>query len=110
MIFRNAQLIDKLFFGRYSIVYLKHGTMKSYGLVRVRRQYDIMFTRFLSSRPRCYVSYRVLRFIFLGPLDSQLLSELDSMLPGTLYSQLPNAGDSNLSGTLHFHLPTVLDF
>ena len=107
---RNAQLIDKLFFGRYSIVYLKHGTMMSYRLARVRGQYDVLFTRFLSNCPRCYVSYRVLRSIFLGALDSQLLSELDSMLPGTLYSQLPNAGDSNLPGTLHFHLPTVLDF
>jgi len=96
MILRNAQLIDKLFFGRYSIVYLKHGTMMSYRLARVRGQYDVLFTRFLSNCPRCYVSYRVLRSIFLGALDSQLLSELDSMLPGTGFPTV--RGDWRLSG------------
>jgi len=31
---RNAQLIEKLFFGQYSIAYLMRGTMKSYGPAR----------------------------------------------------------------------------
>ena len=31
MTMRNAQLIEKLFFGRYSIGYLTRGTIKSYG-------------------------------------------------------------------------------
>jgi hypothetical protein len=30
MTMRDAQLIEKLFFGRYSIGYLTRGTMKSY--------------------------------------------------------------------------------
>jgi hypothetical protein len=40
MTLRGAQLIEKLFFGRYPIAYLMRGTMKSYGPARWLDNYD----------------------------------------------------------------------
>jgi len=41
MTLRDVQFVEKLFFGQYSIAYLKHGTMKSYGPAHRLDYYDI---------------------------------------------------------------------
>jgi len=49
MALRDAQLIEKLFFGQYSIGNLTCGTMKSYEPARGRGRYDAICTRLLWS-------------------------------------------------------------